>query len=171
MACAHFYISQEYETEALFVNYSQPALFQEYHAAQNIADYLCIPIKTITIPQMHVYDTGEIFGRNAVLALQALATCGRGSYKIITGIHSGTIYRDCSESFICCINRVFDIYANGTIVFEAPFALWTKQQILSYCISESLPINLTYSCETGGDQPCGKCKSCLDRKEYLDELY
>ena len=171
MACAHFYMSQGYETEALFVDYSQPALLQERSAANRIATSLGIPLRTITVPQMHVYDTGEIFGRNAVLALQALAACGRGTYKIIIGIHSGTIYRDCSDSFISCINRIFDIYANGTIVLEAPFASWTKPQIISYCMSESLPISFTYSCETGGTRPCGKCKSCLDRKEYLNESY
>lgn len=171
MACAYFYISQKYETEALFVDYAQPALQQERHAAERIAAYLCIPLKIITVPKMHVYDTGEIFGRNAVLALQALAAYGKGTYKVITGIHSGTIYSDCSEDFIVCINRVFDIYTNGTIILEAPFASWTKQQIISYCLSEALPISITYSCESSGVRPCGKCKSCLDRKEFLNESY
>ena len=171
MACAHFYITQGYETEAVFVDYSQPALLQERSAAKKIASFFSIPLRTITIPQMIVNDTGEVFGRNAVFALQALAACGRGTYKIIIGIHSGTIYRDCSDYFISSINRIFDIYANWTIILEAPFSSWTKPQIISYCISESLPISFTYSCEAGGTLPCGKCKSCLDRKEYLNESY
>ncbi len=44
---------------------------------------------------------------------------------------------------------------------SAPSAVW------SYCKRLGVPVELTYSCEMGKDQPCGKCLSCKD----LEKLY
>ena len=94
---------------------------------------------------------------------------GYGTYKIILGIHDGTGYADCTQQFVDQMNRVIDCYANGTIILEAPFVSWFKSEIVSYCKDNSLPVHLTYSCETGAVPPCGHCLSCLDRKELLNE--
>jgi 7-cyano-7-deazaguanine synthase len=45
----------------------------------------------------------------------------------------------------------------------APFATWTKQDIIAYCRTRNVPVHLTYSCERGTEPPCGTCLSCKDR--------
>ena len=60
------------------------------------------------------------------------------------------------------MQSIFDIYKNGLIKIDAPFLTFYKSQIYDYCIKEKVPLNLTYSCELGLKQPCGKCLSCKD---------
>jgi 7-cyano-7-deazaguanine synthase len=57
---------------------------------------------------------------------------------------------------------VLDFYTYGKVVMAAPFVDWNKVDIAIYCVTEGLPMDLTYSCELGLDQPCGRCKSCID---------
>lgn len=171
MACVEFYLEQGYTVEGLFFDYGQPAVKAESVAANKIATHYGIQLRTIHIPKLCSNSLGEIYGRNAIFAMCALGVNGYGAYKIAIGIHAGTSYSDCSVSFVDRINRLYDLYANGTIILEAPFVEWTKDQIISYCVNLSLPLELTYSCEFSSEKPCGKCKSCLDRKVWLNEQY
>ena len=171
MACVKFYLAQGYEVEGIFFEYEQPTVNLERAAANKIAEHYGIKLRTVQIPRMQSNASGEIYGRNAVLAMTALSLYGYGTYKIAIGIHSGTQYPDCSGAFVDSVNRLYDIYANGTVVLEAPFVSWVKAQVIAYCKNLSLPLELTYSCEVGTTHPCGKCNSCLDRKVWLNEQY
>lgn len=169
MACVKFYLAQGYEVEGIFFEYEQPSVNSEHAAATKIAEYYGIQLRIVQLPHLQADASGEIHGRNAIFALCALGIYGYGAYKIAIGIHSGTQYPDCSIGFVDRVNRLYDIYANGTVALEAPFAYWTKEQIIVYCKEHFLPIELTYSCEMGFIKPCGKCNSCLDRKAWLNE--
>lgn len=169
MACVHFYLKMGYEVCSIFCDYGQPAASQEKEYSRYIANYFKIPYRIIEIKNIHIPEKGEIFGRNAMLAIAALFGTGSGTYKIIIGVHSGTNYPDCTMRFVESVNRVFDVYANGTVLLEAPFVMWKKGDIVLYCKENDLPYRLTYSCEAGGTYPCGECLSCLDRKEFIGD--
>lgn len=169
MACLNFYKNQGYDVECIFCDYGQPAAIFEKQSSQKIAEHYRIPYKNIEIKNIDVPKSGEICGRNALLIWTAFCQIGFGTYKIVLGIHSGTNYSDCSLPFVNAVNRIFDIYTGGTVILEAPFISWGKNEIIAYCRENSLPLNYTYSCETGTSPPCGKCLSCLDRKELLNE--
>lgn len=171
MACVEFYLEQGYTVEGVFFDYGQPAVKAERVAAKRIATHYGIKLRIIQLPQLCSNDRGEIYGRNAIFAMCALGINGYGTYKIAIGIHTGTSYSDCSSGFVDRINHLYDLYVNGMVILEAPFVEWTKEQIISYCIDLALPLDLTYSCEFGNEKPCGKCKSCLDRKVWLNEQY
>ena len=163
LACIHFFLNQGYCIEALFFDYGQP------ESAKTISKYYKIPLHIIRTTDIKIPKSGEICGRNALLVHQALCFGGYGVYKIILGIHDGTGYADCTQLFVDQMNRVIDCYANGTIILEAPFLKWHKKEIVTYCQENKLPLEITYSCETGRTPPCGCCASCLDRKEFLNE--
>ncbi len=169
MACVNFYQSIGYETCAIFCDYGQPAAQQERKASKYIAEYFKIPYKVIEIRNIIIPQEGEIFGRNAMLAIAALFCTGSGPYKIIIGIHAGTNYADCTSTFVEAINRVFDVYSNGTVILETPFVNWKKGDIVLYCKKNDLPYKYTYSCEAGEYPPCGKCMSCLDREAFFKD--
>lgn len=166
LAAAHLYQENGYNVQGVFFDYGQPAREPEYQHAKIIADALGLPLKTYTLPDLSIKSDGEIAGRNALLIFQTFALEKYSSYKIILGIHDGTDYPDCSQLFVDKINHVLDLYAGGTIACEAPFVNFEKREIIQYAIDERLPIELTYSCENGSNPPCGKCLSCLDRKEW-----
>ena len=50
----------------------------------------------------------------------------------------------------------------GRVRVDAPFVRQSKVDLAIYCLLNRLPRELTYSCELGLDQPCGKCNSCKD---------
>ena len=147
MACVNFYLQQGYDIECIFCDYGQPSAVPELMAASKITEHYKVPLHTIETTNISISESGEICGRNALLVQQALCFFGYGTYKIILGIHDGTGYADCSELFVNHMNRLIDCYANGKIILEAPFLKWFKPEIVSYCKENSLPIQLTYSCE------------------------
>ena len=168
MACVNFYKALNYEVECIFCDYGQPASISEKQASQIMAAYYSVPYETIEVKNINIPKLGEICGRNALLIWAAFCKIGFGSYKIVLGIHAGTEYPDCSPQFIDATNRLFDVYTNGTVIAEAPFINWKKADIVAYCRANSLPYHYTYSCEVGSVPPCGRCLSCLDRKELLN---
>lgn len=169
MACVNFYKTLGYTVECLFCNYGQPAAAIEMKSSQKVASHFLVPYTTIEIKNISIPKCGEICGRNALLTWAAFCKIGFGAYKIVLGIHDGTNYSDCTPKFVDAVNRVLDVYTGGTVILESPFMLWKKNEIVEYCKENSLPLNYTYSCETGAYPPCGHCPSCLDRKELLYE--
>lgn len=167
MSCVNFYKTLGYEVECIFCDYGQPASIPEKQASKKIAAYFEVPYETIEVRNINIPQCGEICGRNALLVWTAFSKIGFGTYKIVLGTHAGTEYPDCSSHFIDATNRVFDVYTNGTVILEAPFINWQKADIVAYCRTNSLPYYYTYSCEMGSVPPCGRCLSCLDRREFL----
>ena len=63
---------------------------------------------------------------------------------------------------------VFDECTNGNIIITTPFINFIKNEIFAYCKQNEIPLDLTYSCEIGGEQPCDKCDSCKDLKKLYE---
>ncbi len=105
-------------------------------------------------------------GRNAFLLMTGLMEYREQSGLLVIGIHAGTNYLDCTHHFIRLMQSLFDLYCGGTIQIDAPFIEFTKSDIIALCKAYSVPLELTYSCELGEDQPCGGCLSCKDVEIY-----
>jgi 7-cyano-7-deazaguanine synthase len=158
-ACAHLYKSQGLDVEALFVVHGQAAAVPEGRAVKALAAHLDIPLRQIGVAGVDRSGTGELVGRNAFLISTALFITGSRAGIIGLGIHAGTPYYDCSEAFVGSIKALVSEQTDGRVVVDAPFISWRKSDIYSYFLESQLPITLTYSCEAGGDSPCGLCAS------------
>lgn len=163
-ACTHFLMSQNYQVSAFHISYGQPATMIEKNCSEDIARYFKIPLRTCQVQAVTRLADGEIQGRNAFLIFTALALAEQTQGIIAIGIHSGTNYYDCSGSFFKKISTLVAESTDGKVSLLAPFIEWTKTDIFKYCEQHNLPINLTYSCESGTSTPCGTCLSCKDRK-------
>ena len=161
-ACIRFYLDQHEEVQALFVNYGQLSAKREQQAVLLISNYYKIPLRSIRCKGSLRKNGGLIHGRNAFLLYLALMEFPATHGFIAIGTHSGTPYYDCSTPFFSSSQKVFDIYTNGAIRIGIPFLNWKKPDILTFCKQRNVPIDLTYSCELGLNQPCGHCNSCLD---------
>lgn len=170
-ACLHFYKDQFSEVDCLFVDYGQPALDMERRAVRSISDYYSINLKELQISGSLEQKDGEFFGRNALFLTLALTQFRAKSGLIAIGIHAGTGYDDCSFDFKRSMQGLFDQYKSKSVEVGAPFINWTKNEIWDYCREIKIPLNLTYSCELGLEQPCNKCKTCKDLKIlYADKF-
>ncbi len=163
-ACVDFYIEFGRPPCGLFIDYGQPAAKNEAESAKAVANYYSIPLFCSKWEGHLTKTTGFICGRNSFLIVSALMERPITVSIIAIGIHAGTVYQDCSKHFLTKMQNIIDLYENGKLKLSAPFIDFTKSEIYSYCIERRVPIELTYSCESGGPTPCGVCLSCKDRK-------
>lgn len=166
-ACASYYIAQGASVSALFVDYGQISSQREVDAALKICDHYNISLDKITISGFQSWAGGYIPGRNSFLLYTSMMHFRHTTGIIALGIHAGTNYSDCSREFVQTMQVSFDIYTDGCIHIGAPFINLNKREVWNYCKLENVPIELTYSCELGREQPCGECLSCKN----LEVLY
>lgn len=167
-ACINFYKRINFEVLIVFFDYGQPAKNKEYKAVSKVAAYYNCDLKKIVIKNTKTIEAGLILGRNAFFYFLGLMNFPRENGLIASGIHGGTGYYDCSKDFIVQLQIMIDRYSQGTIIVAAPFLSLTKRDILEYCNIETIPKNLTYSCELGKKQPCGICATCKDIEAIYD---
>ena len=83
------------------------------------------------------------------------------------GAHSGeyTPYPDCQPQFAAAMNCATHVCDDNPIEVLAPFVRWDKGGIVKRGEELGVPFELTWSCYEGGSKHCGKCSTCLDRKD------
>jgi len=162
-ACLAYYLNRKnLSVDSLFIDYGQLSINQELSAAKKICKHYKIKLKKISVSGMESFSQGIISGRNAMLLNIALMFFKNPIGIISIGIHAGTNYPDCSKEFVTQMQSLFDLYKSGTVVIDAPFLAWSKPQIWEFCKQQNVPIQLTYSCESGSSPACGNCLSCRD---------
>ena len=87
--------------------------------------------------------------------------------EIFYGAHSddaaGNAYPDCSQDFNDSINRAIYLGSGNRLRVTAPFIGMNKSQVVKRGLSLKVPYELTWSCYSGHDKPCGVCGTCRDR--------
>lgn len=104
--------------------------------------------------------------RNLVFA-SAAASCAMqtGSGTVAIGVHASDFaYPDCSEQFVNSLSAAILAGSAGTVTLEAPLLRMTKEQVISRGLCLGVPYELTWSCYSNQDAPCGRCASCMDRE-------
>lgn len=76
---------------------------------------------------------------------------------------AGFAYPDCSPVFNQAMNTAIYEGSGHQLHIEAPFVHQTKADIVATGLKLGVPYALTWSCYEGGEQPCGKCGTCIDR--------
>ena len=110
--------------------------------------------------------------RNGIMLSIAcgLAESRELQYVLIAN-HSGdhAIYPDCRATFITSMSdaMAYGTYANVRI--EAPYTGITKAAIAAIGKTLGIDYAKTYSCYKGGEKHCGKCGTCIERREALAE--
>lgn len=76
---------------------------------------------------------------------------------------AGFAYPDCSPIFNNAMNTAIYEGSGHQLRIEAPFVNQTKADIVALGLKLGVPYALTWSCYEGGEKPCGKCGTCIDR--------
>lgn len=90
-----------------------------------------------------------------------------GATNLVLGNHSGdhAIYPDCTEEFIKGMNKALWAGTYKHIQIVSPFCNKTKADIVKIGAELGVDFNQTYSCYKGHTIHCGKCGTCVERKE------
>ena len=91
--------------------------------------------------------------------------------KVLIANHGGdhTIYPDCRPQFIQAIDAAANAGTFVNVRVEAPYTNITKGDIARIGKRLGLDYTETWSCYKGGEKHCGKCGTCIERKEALQE--
>jgi 7-cyano-7-deazaguanine synthase len=96
-----------------------------------------------------------------------------GCTEIYYGAHAddaaGNAYPDCSTDFNDAMSRAIYLGSGGALTVIAPFIGCNKSEVVKTGLSLGAPYELTWSCYAGGDKPCGKCGTCIDRKKAFEK--
>lgn len=158
-----------------------------YHCKQLGIEHLIIPLDFMgkyfkssllegadAIPEGHyqadnMKSTVVPFRNGIMLSIACGLAESRGLTKVLIANHAGdhAIYPDCRATFISAMN---DAMANGTyehINIYAPYTSLSKTDIAKIGKTLGIDYSKTYSCYKGGEKHCGKCGTCVERKEAL----
>lgn len=108
--------------------------------------------------------------RNGVfIAAAASVALARGCEVVYYGAHSddaaGSAYPDCSEAFNAAMAQAVWEGSGYGLRLEGPFVEKNKAEVVAEGLRLGVPYHLTWSCYEGGDKPCGRCGTCIDRQE------
>ncbi|SDG66075.1 7-cyano-7-deazaguanine synthase QueC [Pelagibacterium luteolum] len=111
--------------------------------------------------------------RNAIMLTIAFGVAAaRHDEAVGVAVHGGDhfIYPDCRPDFIDAFqamqNHALDGYAD--VRLYAPFVNISKADIVTEGARHLTPFDQTWSCYKGGDVHCGRCGTCVERREAFD---
>lgn len=110
--------------------------------------------------------------RNGIMLSIAIGIAeSNGLDQVFIANHGGdhTIYPDCRPDFIDAINSASQAGTFNNVKVLAPYTDITKGDIARIGKNIGIDYTETWSCYKGGEKHCGKCGTCVERKEALKE--
>lgn len=109
------------------------------------------------------------FRNGIMLSIAGGMAESRGLKRIMIANHAGdhTIYPDCRPEFINAMSQAVGLGTDMAVNIFAPFTRLTKTDIAKIGKRLGLDYAKTYSCYKGGEKHCGKCGTCIERREAL----
>ncbi|NQV99558.1 MAG: 7-cyano-7-deazaguanine synthase QueC [Rhodospirillales bacterium] len=108
--------------------------------------------------------------RNAIMLTIAFGiAAAQKADAVATAVHGGDhfIYPDCRPAFIDAFQAMQSQALDGfaDIRLYTPFVSISKSAIVSDGMRYQTPFEATWSCYKGGDIHCGRCGTCVERRE------
>lgn len=106
--------------------------------------------------------------RNAIMLSIA---CGFaesiGAEAVVIAAHGGdhAIYPDCREAFMQAMGESMRLGTYAGVQLVRPFITFTKGRIAAEGARLGVDFTRTWSCYKGGAIHCGKCGTCVERRE------
>lgn len=134
--------------------------------------------QTVEVPDGHYAEETMkatiVPNRNAIMLSIAYGVAVAESASLVAfAAHSGdhAIYPDCRPEFVEALEQALKLgNAWGSALGEAPdlrgpFLLKSKAEIVTVGTELGVPFEKTWTCYKGGKIHCGRCGTCVERKE------
>ncbi len=182
--------AKRYDVRALTFDYGSKHNEREASAAKEIARRLNIPLSTIKLPFVNdlfksdlLKSGGEIpeghyedlsmrstvvpFRNGIMLSIAVGYAESFDAKTVLYAAHAGdhAIYPDCRPDFLKAMAEAGRLGTYLEVEVKDPFITMSKKEIVELGRELKVPFEFTYSCYKGGELHCGKCGSCVERKE------
>ncbi len=184
------YLAGGHRVRALSIDYGQRHR-RELAAAAAVAGFYQIEHRVARLGEMEFLFTGSsltdpavevpegpyttdsmkvtvVPNRNMILLSLAIAWAVSTRSDIVAcAAHAGdhVLYPDCRPEFISAIGQAARLCDWHAVRLETPFLSWKKDQIVHYGQQLAAPFHLTWSCYQGKERPCGRCGTCVERRQ------
>ena len=194
---AHALVADGHEILMLSADYGQRHRRELDHAARaaarlgtrhHVADLSAIGAllhgSALTDPEVDVPDghyaestmiSTIVPNRNAIiLSLAVGLAVAEGARGVAYAAHGGDhyVYPDCRPKFVASFAETARIANEGLVAdgfsVLAPFLEMTKADIVRLGDELGVPFDDTWSCYRGGARHCGRCGTCVERKEAFE---
>lgn len=110
------------------------------------------------------------FRNGIMLAIAAGLAESRDLKYVMMANHGGdhAIYPDCRPEFVRAMSEATRTGTYPGIELLCPFTNMTKADIARRGKALGVDYSKTWSCYRGGEKPCGKCGTCVERREALE---
>ena len=162
--------------------------FAQWHCQQLGIKHVVIPLDFMTkyfksslleggedIPEGHYADenmksTVVPFRNGIMLSIAVGIAESNGLKYVMMANHGGdhTIYPDCRPEFVSAMSEAARTGTYPGITLLCPFTNLTKGQIAARGAELGINYAETWSCYRGGDHHCGKCGTCVERREAFE---
>lgn len=133
----------------------------------------------VDVPEGHYTDASMaatvVPNRNAILLSVAIGVAvARGANGVATAVHTGdhAVYPDCRPEFIEAIEHEARVanegFIDGGFRVLAPFLHLAKDEIVRRGAALGVPFEETWSCYLGNELHCGRCGTCVERREAFE---
>ena len=185
-----YWAKQKYEVEVINFCYGSKHNEKERPFARYHSEKLKVPYREISldfiekffksdllksggeIPEGHynndsMKQTVVPFRNGIMLAIAVGYAESCGAKKVMLGSHKGdaTTYPDCREEFTKAMSEAARLGTYEAIEVISPFNNLFKQDIAKIGSQIGIEYEKTWSCYKGEDIHCGKCGTCVERKE------
>ena len=163
--------------------------FAEYHCTKLGIPHIAVPLSFMhryfksslldgaeAIPEGHYAEenmksTVVPFRNGIMLAIATGIAESHGLKRVYIDNHGGdhTIYPDCRPEFIRAMDGAATAGTFVNVRIEAPYTNITKADIVRRGTALDIDYSKTWSCYKGADLHCGKCGTCVERKEAFQE--
>jgi len=127
----------------------------------NLSKVLSMDLQNVVIPN-----------RNAILLSIAAAYAAKNDLHTVyygPNINDYEMFPDCRKEFVKSLEKAFRLSLGKFINLRAPFINFSKSKIIQIGHKLQVPFYLTFSCYIGNKYHCGKCLSCIERKNAFKE--
>ena len=128
------------------------------------------------IPEGHYADDNMrstvVPFRNGIMLSVAVGMAESNGLKyVMMANHGGdhTIYPDCTPAFVDAFNQAAQAGTYVKVGLRSPYTNITKADIARRGKDLGIDYSKTWSCYKGGDRHCGRCGTCVERREALAE--
>ena len=110
--------------------------------------------------------------RNGIMLAVAVGMAeSNGLQYVMMANHSGdhTIYPDCRPAFVDAFDRAAEAGTYNGVRLLSPYVNMTKGEIAKRGSQLGIDYAETWSCYKGEEMHCGRCGTCVERREALAE--
>ena len=125
-----------------------------------------------TIPEGHYEEesmkqTVVPFRNGIMLAVAAGYAESIGADSLVIAAHAGdhAIYPDCRSAFMDAMGDAIRLGTYAGIALQRPFVGMDKAAIARVGAELGVDFSRTWSCYKGGETHCGRCGTCVERRE------